>query len=60
MKVRKVITGYDLVATWNDGETQILDIPNHIASDIDYLLTLIEDEENEDLDNEEEDDDEHQ
>lgn len=46
-KTRKVITGYDLVARWNDGETQIVDIPNHIANDIDYLLTQLEDEENE-------------
>jgi len=46
MENKKYIAGYDLVATWNDGETQIIDIPNHIASDIDYLLTLIEEEEN--------------
>lgn len=51
-KERKIIVGYDLIATWSDGETQIVDIPNHIASDIDYLLTLIEDEENEDLEEE--------
>jgi hypothetical protein len=53
-KERKIIVGYDLIATWSDGETQIVDIPNHIASDIDYLLTLIEDEENEDLEEEDE------
>ena len=43
------IKGWDLVATWDDGTTTIVDVPNHIASDVDYLLTLIEEEENEDI-----------
>ena len=43
------IIGWDLIATWDDGTTTIVDVPNHIASDVDYLLTLIEEEENEDI-----------
>jgi hypothetical protein len=40
------IVGWNLVATWNDGEKMIVDVPSHIVRDVEYLLDCIEHEEN--------------
>ena len=46
------IVGWNLIATWSDGEKMIVDVPTHIVRDVEYLLDCIEHEENREEDDE--------
>ena len=45
---RQTITAWSVMVEWSDGTKQeLLDVPSHIAQDIDEWLSQVEDEENE-------------